>query len=132
MLIKSVLMVDDDPDDRLLFLEAVAEIDPSIKCTTASCGTDALQMLKNEDVPLPDIIFLDLNMPKMDGKQCLKHVKKIPALSSIPLVIYSTSKMPLEIEETKKLGADYFLTKPISMKDLKKELLFLLSKNWGE
>lgn len=127
-----ILMIDDDPDDRTFFLETLEELDPTIKCSTANNGIYALDLLKDEQRELPDMIFLDLNMPIMNGKQCLQKLKSNERLSSIPVVIYSTSKEPDEIEETERLGASHFLKKPNSVADLKKELEDILSKDWTE
>ena len=130
MFFKTLLLVDDDPDDRLLFSEVIQEIDEDIKIAFATNGAEALQMLQDTNTLMPEIIFLDLNMPKMNGKQCLKQLKKNPLLSSIPVIIYSTSTATEDIDDSMNLGADYFLVKPITMKELKTELLYVLTENW--
>ena len=73
---KTIMIVDDDPDDVQLFCEAVAEIDPLYNCLVAYNGEEALKLLQNTNTT-PDFIFLDLNMPRMNGKQCLAQFKKI-------------------------------------------------------
>src|SRR5215216_7180747 len=105
-------LADDDADDQEIFKEALSEIDKSIRCLTASSGEEALSKLTGGLKPLPDYIFLDLNMPRMDGLQCLTEIKKIKILKNIPVIIYSTSSAQKDVEETRKLGADYFITKP--------------------
>lgn len=122
------LIIDDDDDDREMFIEAVAEIDISINCKTSTSANDALQMLAKDQI-IPDFIFLDLNMPRMSGKQCLSQLKKNEKLSAIPVVIYTTSKLAEDKEDTKKLGATHFITKPSSLLLLKKELEYVLSKH---
>ena len=126
----TVFVVDDDEDDKEMFCEVVAEINNSFNCITASTGQEALNMLQNQHF-VPDFIFLDLNMPRMNGKQLLVHFKKHKDLASIPVIIYSTSKLASDKEETKQLGADYFLTKPNSVEELKKELEFVFAKKYG-
>ncbi|MCW3110267.1 MAG: response regulator receiver protein [Segetibacter sp.] len=125
----TLLIVDDDEDDKEMFIEVATDIDASITCIKAANGFDALQLLKKEEI-IPDFIFLDLNMPRMNGKQCLEHLKKNERLTLIPVIIYTTSKSSEDKEEVKKLGAVHFITKPSSMIALKKELEFVFSKKW--
>jgi CheY-like chemotaxis protein len=108
---KSVLFIDDDEDDKLVFGHALSAVDESILYMTASDGQEALKILDN-DVILPDIIFMDLNMPKMDGFTCLGHIKKRQELKEIPVLILSTSTNPRDMERAKSLGAQKFITKP--------------------
>ena len=124
-----VLNVDDDQEDREFFCDALREIDPAINCLIAGSGMEALTLLKTR-TPLPDYIFLDINMPMMDGKQCLKALKSIPELESIPVIMYSTSTDTREIKECYNLGADDFLIKPHSFEKLVNDLtsIFAFSK----
>jgi CheY-like chemotaxis protein len=108
---KTILLVDDDIDDLEIFCSALEGIELDAECFTARNGQDALQKLTSGEVK-PEIIFLDLNMPLMNGKQFLKEIKQKPVLNNIPVVILSTSSDPESINETKKLGASHFLTKP--------------------
>jgi len=123
-----VLIVDDDSDDRDFFCEALLEIDPAIQCRFAKNGQEALDMLNNSENTLPDYIFLDLNMPRVGGMQCLETIKKNKHLTNIPVIIFSTTKQDQEAEETKKLGAVLFLTKPPTYTELVKRLSFVLSQ----
>lgn len=124
-----VLNVDDDQEDREFFCDALREIDPTITCLIAGSGMEALALLENRS-PLPDYIFLDINMPMMDGKQCLKALKSTPNLQSIPVIMYSTSTDTREIKECYKLGAEDFLIKPHSYDKLVNDLtsIFAFSK----
>ncbi len=124
------MIVDDDSDDREFFCDAVTELDSPAECLTAINGEDALKILRNEKEHLPDYIFLDLNMPKMDGRTCLAELKKDVKLKNIPVIIFSTSSQPKDIEETRELGAAYFLTKSSDFKKLQKEIVFVMSENW--
>ena len=125
----SILIIDDDDDDKQMFCEVLSEIDRDISCISSANGQDALQLLRQKITP-PDFIFLDLNMPRMSGKQCLVHIKQIEILASVPIIIYSTSKLVEDREETMRLGADYFLTKPSSMQHLKKEVQYIFEKGY--
>jgi len=127
---KTVLIIDDDDDDRALFFDAVMEIDPTIGCLSAKNGQEALQFLKNESTTLPDYIFLDLNMPRLDGIQCLTEIKKIPKLIGIPVIIYSTTKRLEDIETTQRLGAAYFVTKPTIFNEICEAIIFVLNHKW--
>jgi CheY-like chemotaxis protein len=115
---RTFFIVDDDPDDVDLFIEAINEIDQSIYCESAFDGQEALQKLNDAGTILPDIIFLDLNMPRINGMQCLTELKTNKKLSHIPIVIYTTSSSQKDLDETKESGASYFLTKPSSFKEL--------------
>ncbi|MGC1242901.1 MAG: response regulator [Chryseosolibacter sp.] len=117
----TVFLVDDDDDDQEIFALALAEVDDSIACVTAKNGMEALDKL-GESKFRPDFIFLDLNMPRMNGKQCLREIKNQVALSKIPVVIYSTSSEKRDIEETKALGAAAFITKPPGISELIRSL----------
>ena len=123
----TLFIADDDPDDVELFTEAVNEFDESIQCYSAMDGEEALKKLRAMLPALPDIIFLDLNMPRINGKQCLVEIKKTEKLNVVPVVIYSTSSIQHDIDETRRLGAVYFLTKPASFGELCKELSNIIS-----
>ncbi|MBO9572516.1 MAG: response regulator, partial [Chitinophagaceae bacterium] len=120
-----------DIDDQELFVEAIGEIDKSIKCLTAANCEEALDLLRNRKIELPDLIFLDLNMPRLNGKQCLAELKKESHLNHIPVIIYSTSSEKRDIEETSRLGAAYFLTKPNKFDDLCKALNYVAMTDWS-
>ena len=126
------LLVDDDDDDCDFFREAVREIDSTSVCVTAENGEDALVKLRKGLKKLPDLIFLDLNMPRMDGKHCLAELKKDPKLKAIPVIIYTTSSSPEDQEETRLLGASYFLTKPSDYQQLLKDLVFVMGRDWSQ
>lgn len=124
-----VLNVDDDQEDREFFCDALREIDPTITCLIAGSGMEALVLLQSLSI-LPDYIFLDINMPMMDGKQCLKTLKSLDELRHIPVIMYSTSTDTREIKECYRLGAEDFLIKPHSYEKLVNDLssIFAFSK----
>lgn len=121
--------MDDDVDDREFFCEALNEIDRSILCVCATNGYEALNILNQPDVT-PDYIFLDLNMPRLGGIQCLTSIKKIKRLSQIPVIIFSTTRQNEEAEETKQLGAVMFLTKPSRYTELINMLSSILTQTF--
>ncbi|TWW01121.1 response regulator [Chitinophaga pinensis] len=124
---KVILLVDDDLDDQELFGEAMSIVDSDATCYFASDGEEGLRMLENESLEC-DLIFLDLNMPKMNGKQFLAEIKKKNAYRDIPVVIFSTSLREKDGIETAEMGAAHFLTKPSSFGELCKQLELVLAK----
>jgi CheY-like chemotaxis protein len=120
-----VLSVDDDIDDLDLFREALKDVDKSIVCVSARSAQEALNILRDEDLR-PDHIFLDINMPVMNGRECLEKIKENPKLENIPVVMYSTTSNSQEIKACKKLGAE-FLTKPNRYTDLVKSLSHIVA-----
>lgn len=108
---KHILLVDDDEDDQDFFLSVLDRIDKFLECKTAENGREAIQYLTGEH-RLPDLIFLDLNMPVMNGRQFLLEVKKEERLKDVPVIILSTSADEATISESLRLGAAEFITKP--------------------
>src|SRR5204863_3105714 len=98
----TILIVDDDPEDISLFCEAIHEIDSFFKCIAAKNGNEALQLL-SKLAKLPDYIFLDINMPGMNGFECLSEIKKNPKLENIPVVMHSSTLSKEEINKSKEL-----------------------------
>ena len=115
-------LIDDDDDDQEIFSLALSNIDESIRCITANDGVDALSKLNLEDQFTPNFIFLDLNMVRMNGRECLVEIRKIPRLNDVPVIIYSTSSEQKDIIETRVLGAADYIVKPPSMALLEKRL----------
>ena len=122
-------IADDDPDDQELIIKALRKIDKSSECITAHNGQQAIHKLENEMFFLPDFIFLDLNMPLMNGKQCLVHLKALQKFDGVPVIIYSTSAQNKEVQEMMRLGADCFLQKPNLFDDLYHALNSIVTNN---
>jgi len=116
MLYRNILLIDDDEDDQEIFISALEELTDQVSCTPLDNAPDALKFLENGNHP--DVIFLDLNMPVMNGQQFLAIVKQTAALKEIPVVIFSTSSNAETIRQTHELGADGFITKPDNFRDL--------------
>ncbi len=117
ILYKTLLLVDDDVDDQEIFILALQEIECSITCFTAGNGQEAIQSLTSHTVN-PDLIFLDMNMPRMNGIQFLQQIKLMEPLKHIPVIIYSTTAEQHVVEETKTLGAMNMVTKPAKFSEL--------------
>lgn len=113
-----IFLVDDDLDDKELFADALSGIDENIRLDTALNGVDALEKLTNKSWLKPDYIFMDMNMPLMNGIECLKALKKTPFLADIKVIMYSTSSYFKDIEEAKNEGAFDYLVKPFSFPEL--------------
>lgn len=123
--IQYILMIDDDEDDQMLFQQALTEINKSVTFNTAVNGYDALKKL--EGLPPPDIIFLDLNMPIMNGFECLAALKKEKRYEHIPVVIFTTANDAGTIEQTRRLGASAFFHKPIDFGHLREKLNMVIN-----
>lgn len=126
---RRLLIADDDEDDRLFFCEAVKEIEPGTECITAINGEDVLEKLRSGLQQLPNYIFLDLNMPPMNGFRCFEELKQDDKLKNIPVVIFSTTSSQREIDKMLALGALHFIVKPTSLKKLSDELLMCSISN---
>lgn len=112
-----ILYIDDDLEDREIFQEAISEIGPSYVCNVAADGQQGFNALQ-DFVVMPDYIFVDVNMPVMNGKQFLERVKDVPRLRSIPVIMYSTTNYAQERMEYFDLGAQDVLIKPNTFHDI--------------
>lgn len=117
-----ILLADDDESDRLLFIEAFEELKINTFVSTVNNGVQLMEVLNMENIRLPDLIFLDLNMPRKNGLECLKEIKNNKNLKDISIAIYSTSDNEKDIEKTFLNGANVYITKPNSFKILKQVL----------
>lgn len=116
--VKKILLVDDDLDDRELFVEAFSFINEKSDIVTLEGSDRLVEYLRNLPT-LPDYLFLDLNMPRKSGKECLREIQQHDDLKSIKIAIYSTSLNPRDVAETYLNGAFCFIQKPNSFSDLK-------------
>jgi CheY-like chemotaxis protein len=127
----NILIADDDDDDREFFTEVVSEIAPLVSIKNVKNGVALMEYINKADLRLPDIIFLDLNMPCKNGRECLKEIKKSEKFRHIPIVIYSTSSNIKDIENAYNDGADLYVTKPNSFSELKKIAKKVFSIDWS-
>jgi len=113
-----IFLADDDEDDRMFFVDALKEIPTSTDITEFTNGVELMDRLLTDD-KLPDVIFLDLKMPLMDGFECLADIRDVDKLTKIPVVIYSTSFHKEEVTRLQETGATRYLKKPSSYNQLK-------------
>lgn len=118
-MVTEVLLVEDSPGDVRLTREAFRDADMCIRLNLASDGVEAMAYLRHEgihaDSVRPDFILLDLNLPRMDGREVLAHIKEDEGLKSIPTVILTTSEAEADIVRSYQLQANAYLTKPVQL-----------------
>ena len=128
-----ILMADDDEDDRLNTAEAFRENRLANEFRTVNDGEELMQYLRRKGrfarSPRPDLILLDLNMPRKDGREALREIKSDPALRCIPVVILTTSREEEDVLRTYDLGANSFITKPVGFESLLR-LASTMSRYW--
>ena len=112
------LLVDDDYDDQEIFTIALKDVNPSIDIVFANDGIDAIHKLQSDPSLTPDIIFIDMNMPRMDGTKCMLEMRQIPRLAETPIFMYSTFCDPKRISDIISQGATDFIVKPTKIEEL--------------
>ncbi|WP_298764644.1 response regulator [uncultured Polaribacter sp.] len=125
-----IILADDDEDDRLFFTDAFDELKITTKVSTYNDGAYLMEYLLSEDAVIPEILFLDLNMPRKSGKECLHEIKANSRFKNMVIAIYSTSASEEDIEDTFVKGANIYIKKPDSFKKLKKILNNVVTTNW--
>jgi CheY-like chemotaxis protein len=127
---KKVMIIDDEPASVKLFQEALKEIGNGSECEIASDGKDAFEKLKTLKDNLPELVFLDLNMPRMNGREFLAKFKKEKQYRDIPVIIWTTSAAQNDIDETTALGASYYLIKPNRFEELCNQIKLVMEIDW--
>jgi len=134
----TILLADDDEDDRLMTREALLDARLHNDLRSVIDGVDLLEYLRREgryadakQAPRPGLILLDLNMPRMDGREALAEIKNDPALRSIPVVVLTTSRADEDIVRSYDLGVNSFITKPVTFQGLV-EAMKVVSRYWLE
>jgi CheY-like chemotaxis protein len=125
----SILIADDDKDDAAFLNEGISQLISAYKVFNAADGAQCLRFLKTN--PAPELIFLDLTMPLRSGVECLKAIRETPSLNKTPVIIYSTSHNYRDIDKCYKLGANFYMVKPVTltaMVDLLNQLFIALGK----
>jgi CheY-like chemotaxis protein len=121
----NIILVDDDLDDCDLFVEAVSFVHPLAEIVSKKDGEELMHYLATSS-RMPDVIFLDLNMPRKNGRECLKELRGNKKFQTTPIIIFTTSLNPVDIQETFNQGASFFMRKPNSFEELKETLHNLL------
>ncbi len=125
-----ILLADDDEDDRNFFLEAISDLKIENDLTLFKDGIELLDYLLKPDAKMPHILFLDLNMPKKSGIECLKEIRSNQKYKDITIAIYSTSSSEKDIEDTFVGGANIYINKPTDFTQLKKVLAEVVNMNF--
>lgn len=125
-----VLLADDDEDDRTFFKEALQEIKVKTVVTLVNDGLQLMNYLNQPGNKLPNVIFLDLNMPVKSGLECLREIRKNKRLRDLAIAIYSTSSSDENIEEAFVQGANIYIKKPSDFSMLKNVLEQVINLNW--
>ncbi len=125
-----IILADDDEDDRLFFTDAFGELKINTKVETYNDGVELMNYLNSEEARLPQVLFLDLNMPRKNGIECLHEIKANSKFNDIAIAIYSTSSSEEHIEETFVSGANIYIKKPNDFEALKKVLSEVVAINW--
>ena len=122
--IKVCLLVEDDPEDQEIFIDAVHSISATIGCYAVSNGEEALSALINEDL-MPDYIFTDINMPRLDGLEFMKALRMIEKFRSVPVIVFSSETSDVMIQKVKALGARaiYSKARPSVLADILRKYL---------
>jgi CheY-like chemotaxis protein len=120
------MLIDDDIDDQELFAHALKHLNLSVDFVTANDGVHAIEKISTDSTLTPYFIFIDVNMPRMSGIECLVEIKKISRVKNVPVYLYSTYADPKTVKEGKKFGAVDLLVKAHSMKELEQTLSKLL------
>ena len=125
MTYRNILLIEDDPDDQEIFITVLESISDTVKCIAMGDAELALDKLKNKEIT-PEIIFIDLNMPMMNGIQFLTEVKQQEVLKEIPVIVLTTASDPGIIKKVKYLGAYDYIIKPSKYGELRKALVSIL------
>lgn len=128
----TLLLADDDIDDCLFFEDALNELSLNTTLSVVNDGVQLMQLLKEKVDDLPDVLFLDLNMPRKSGFDCLSEIKMIDKLKSLPVIIFSTSLNMETVDLLYEKGAHHYIRKPGDYEKLKKvilEAVTLISRN---
>ena len=125
-----IILTDDDADDRLFFKEAIEETKIKTVLTLLNDGMQLMDYLNQPGVRLPNVVFLDLNMPLKNGMECLKEIRMNSRLSELAIVIYSTSGSEQDIEDAFVNGANIYIKKPNDFSKLKSTLAQIITRNW--
>jgi CheY-like chemotaxis protein len=114
-----VLMVEDDPDDVYLTMDALRASRLRLNLDVVSDGVEAIQYLRADHDRRPDLILLDLNLPRMDGREVLTVIKEDPVLNAIPVVVLTTSKAEEDIAASYRKHANCYVSKPVNIEEFR-------------
>lgn len=128
---RSIYLADDDADDCMLFEDALREVSNSAELTMANDGVELINLMEKSVPPPPDVIFLDLNMPRKNGFECLEMIRKTQKWKDIPVVVFSTTGQAEMVNKVHEQGASFFIRKPGSFPKLKQAIKQILDIDWS-
>lgn len=126
----NILLADDDEDDCFFFKDALNEIKSDIHLHIVHNGDDLWDYLHDHESQLPDVIFLDMNMPGKTGTECLEKIRNSKKFKELPVVIYSTSGVDKDVEASFRYGANIYIKKPTEFVKLKKMISDIIGMDW--
>lgn len=127
--ISNIILAEDDIDDQNIFQIALQEVDPTIETQFVVNGKELLELLQHSK---PDIVFLDLDMPYKNGLECLLEIKDNPELEKIPVIVFSSTTKPSNIQTAYEMGAHLFFIKPPIYSDYLSSIKAILKLNWND
>lgn len=127
----SIVLVDDDEDDRNFFTRAVRNTSPAVRFVALGDGEKFMEFLDKEPMPRPNLVILDINMPGLSGLDCLKQIRQSADWSDLPVVMYSTSTQDTDVNESTKLGANLYVVKPKEISALYRLVNYLVNLDWS-
>ena len=128
----NILLADDDEDDCLFFKDALKELHSDSHLHIVTNGDDLIEYLRDHSGSLPDVIFLDINMPGKNGTECLEKIRDNKKFKEIPVVIYSTSGVDKDIDVAFRYGANIYIKKPTEFHKLKKMISDVIAMDWSK
>ena len=128
--IHHIILADDDEDDRLFFIDAINQVKVKTFVTIVKDGFELMEYLLNPEMKIPNLLLLDLNMPRKSGMECLKEIRSNSMFSDMSIAIYSTSSLERDIDETFIRGANIYIKKPNDFEVLKEILTKVIKLNW--
>lgn len=128
MKIHSIIVADDDSDDRLFLEDVLHEVAPAKSVTSVKDGQELLSLFTHF---VPDLLFLDLEMPRKNGLECLKEIRNNPTTKDLPVIVFSSTNRNYNIDVAYEMGAHLFFSKPNSYDDLKIAIQTILSLDWS-
>ena len=127
--IRSIILADDDEDDRFVFKDVIREVDSTVRVEIVSNGLQLMNLLQHF---APDLLFLDLEMPYKNGLECLVEIGSNPALQQLPVIVFSSTTRPANIQTAYEMGAHLFLIKETSFTEYTAAIKTILQLNWKE
>lgn len=125
--IKHIILAEDDPDDRLIFEQAMTDIDYPIQVTYVFDGLELLSLLQSV---LPDLLILDLDMPRKNGLECLAVIRRVPSLQCLPVIVASSGKQAVNIQTAYEMGAHLYVIKSPTLSEYVAALRAILKLDW--